>query len=85
MLMFSITGLLLHYQSGGKLLEIMNANAEVVDIPGQGTSIDALVKSAEKAAPGAAIIRLMLPEKKDADILVQARYPKITLPPAARI
>jgi uncharacterized iron-regulated membrane protein len=76
MLMFSITGLLLHYQSAGKLLQIMNENAAAVNIPGEGTSIAALITAAEKAAPGAAVIRIMLPEKRDGDILVQARYPE---------
>jgi len=76
MLMFSITGLLLHYQSSGKLLEIMNRHADAVNAPGEGTSIDQLVKTVEKTAPGAAVIRLMLPDKKDGDILVQARYPE---------
>jgi len=76
MLMFSITGLLLHYQSAGKLLQIMNENAVVVNLPGEGNSIVALVAAAEKAAPGAAVIRIMLPEKKDEEILVQARFPE---------
>lgn len=76
MLMFSITGLLLHYQGAGKLLQIMNDNAVEVNMPGEGTSILALVAAAEKAASGAAVIRIMLPERKDGDILVQARYPE---------
>jgi uncharacterized iron-regulated membrane protein len=76
MFMFSVTGLLLHYQSGGKLLEMMNANAVEVNAPAAGTSINSLVEAAEKAAPGAAVIRVMLPEKKGDDILVQARYPE---------
>lgn len=76
MLMFSVTGLLLHYQSAGKLLQIMNASAVEVNAPSEGTSVDALVKAAENAAPGAAVIRLMFPEKKGDDILVQARYPE---------
>lgn len=76
MFMFSVTGLLLHYQSGGKLLEIMNANAAEVNFPATGTSIGSLVESAQKAASGAEVIRLMLPEKRGDDILVQARYPE---------
>ncbi len=76
MLMFAVTGLLLHYQSGGTLLRIMNANSAAIDAPSGGTSIEAMVANAEKVVPGAAVIRLMLPEKKGDDILVQARYPE---------
>lgn len=76
MLMFAVTGLLLHYQSNGRLLALMNAKADKLVEPGHGTSIDGMLQTASEVVPGAAIMRIMLAEKKTDPVVVQARYPE---------
>ncbi|MGH9644770.1 MAG: PepSY-associated TM helix domain-containing protein [Terriglobales bacterium] len=76
MLIFAVTGLLLHYQGEGKLLALMNAKAAPVDSPGHGPSIEGLLQSAGEAAPGARIMRIMLAVNQGDLVLVQAAYPE---------
>ena len=79
MLGFSVTGLALHYQTG-KLTDLMNTPKNAVSIPGHGTAIEDMLQAAREALPGAAIPRLLLPEKKGDPVFLYMRFPEDKTP-----
>lgn len=79
MLGFSLTGLALHYQTG-KLTDLMNTPRNAVSLPGHGTSIEGMLQAAREALPGAAIPRLLLPEKKGDPVFLYMRFPEDRTP-----
>lgn len=79
MFSFAITGLGLHYQTG-KLANLMNQPRNAVFMPGHGTSIEGMLQSAREALPGAAIPRLLLPEKHGDPVFLYMRFPEDKTP-----
>jgi uncharacterized iron-regulated membrane protein len=76
---FAVTGLSLHYQTG-KLLDLLNTPKSATTLPGHGTSIEEMLATAREALPGAAIPRLLLPEKKDDPVFLYMRFPEDKTP-----
>jgi uncharacterized iron-regulated membrane protein len=79
MFAFAITGLGLHYQTG-KLLDLLNTPKAAVSIPGHGTTIEGMMQTARETLPGAAIPRLLLPEKKGDPVFMYMRFPEDKTP-----
>ncbi len=75
MLLFSLTGLGLHYQTG-KLLLLLNppAKQSLHYGPGHGTSIEGMLQSAHEALPGAATPRLLLSERAGEPVFIYQRF-----------
>jgi sulfite reductase (NADPH) flavoprotein alpha-component len=82
MALFAITGINLHLQTGGGLFAMMDAKSTPVDRPGHGVTADAMLQSAAEALPGARLMRISFWGGKR-PTLVQMRFPRIKLPPAA--
>jgi uncharacterized iron-regulated membrane protein len=79
MSVFAITGLGLHYQTG-KLLNLLNTSNTVKSLPGHGTSIEGMLLTARETLPGAAIPRLLLPEKTGDPVFIYQRFPEDKTP-----
>lgn len=81
MLLFSLTGLALHYQTG-KLLLLLNppARRSVHYGPGHGTSIEGMLQSAREALPGAVTPRLLLSERAGEPVFIYQRFPEDKTP-----
>ena len=79
MFAFAVTGLGLHYQTG-KLLDLLNTAKMARAMPGHGTSIDGMLATARETLPGAAIPRLLLPEKKGDAVFLYVRFPEDKTP-----
>ncbi|WP_263366285.1 PepSY-associated TM helix domain-containing protein [Edaphobacter bradus] len=79
MFAFSITGLALHYQTG-KLLNLLNTPATAASMPGHGTSIEGMLRTAREALPGSTIPRLLLPEKAGDPVFIYQRFPEDRTP-----
>ena len=79
MFSFAITGLGLHYQTG-KLLDLLNTPMSAATMVGHGTSIEGMLATAREALPGAAIPRLLLPEKKGDPVFLYMRFPEDKTP-----
>ena len=79
MFAFAVTGLGLHYQTG-KLLDLLNTTESAKSMPGHGTSIEGMLATARQALPGAAIPRLLLPEKKGDPVFIYQRFPEDKTP-----
>lgn len=87
LLLFSVTGLGLHYQTG-KLLQLLNpataqhpATRTPAELnPGHGTSIEGMLESAREALPGAATPRLLLPERPGDPVFIYQRFPEDKTP-----
>jgi uncharacterized iron-regulated membrane protein len=75
MFLFAVTGLGLHYQAG-KLLDLLNTPKAAASMPGHGTTIEGMMQTAREALPGAAIPRLLLPEKKGDPVFMYMRFPE---------
>jgi uncharacterized iron-regulated membrane protein len=76
---FAVTGLGLHYQTG-KLLDLLNTARAAKTMPGHGTTIEGMLTTAREALPGAAIPRLLLPEKKGDPVFLYQRFPEDKTP-----
>ncbi len=76
---FAVTGLSLHYQTG-KLLDLLNTPKAATRMSGHGTSVEGMMASAREALPGAAIPRLLLPEKKGDVVFLYMRFPEDKTP-----
>jgi uncharacterized iron-regulated membrane protein len=76
---FAVTGLGLHYQTG-KLLDLLNTANTAKTMPGHGTTIEGMLATAREALPGAAIPRLLLPEKRGDPIFLYQRFPEDKTP-----
>ena len=76
---FAVTGLGLHYQTG-KLLDLLNTPKAVASMPGHGTTVEGMMQTAREALPGAAIPRLLLPEKKGDPVFMYMRFPEDKTP-----
>ena len=76
---FAVTGLGLHYQTG-KLLDLLNTPQNAVSIAGHGATIEGMLQTAREALPGAAIPRLLLPEKKGDPVFLYMRFPEDKTP-----
>lgn len=72
---FAVTGVGLHYQTG-KLLGLLNRPENSAATVGRGNSIEAIMQSAREALPGAAIPRILLPEKSGDPVFVYMRFPE---------
>jgi uncharacterized iron-regulated membrane protein len=79
MLAFAVTGLGLHYQTG-KLLKLLNTSQTAHTMPGHGTSVEGMLQSAREALPGAAIPRLLLPDKAGDPVFIYQRFPEDKTP-----
>ncbi|HEY5055509.1 MAG TPA: PepSY-associated TM helix domain-containing protein [Acidobacteriaceae bacterium] len=79
MFAFAVTGLGLHYQTG-KLLDLLNTPRSAKTMPGHGTSIEGMLETAREALPGAAIPRMLLPEKKGDPVFMYQRFPEDKTP-----
>ena len=79
MLVFAVTGLGLHHQTG-KLLGLLNNGTAARSLPGHGTSIEGMLAAAREALPDAAIPRLLLPEKAGDPVFLYQRFLKTRLP-----
>ncbi len=87
LLLFSVTGLGLHYQTG-KLLQLLNPptspHAGVrrpnVSGSGHGTSIEGMLQSAREALPGASTPRLLLSERPGEPVFIYQRFPEDKTP-----
>lgn len=79
MFVFSITGLGLHYQTG-KLLDLLNTANSAKSLPGHGTTIEGMLATARETLPGAAIPRLLLPEKPGDPVFIYQRFPEDKTP-----
>ncbi len=79
MFAFAATGLGLHYQTG-KLLDLLNTPRAAKAMPGHGTSIEGMLQTARETLPGAAIPRLLLPEKKGDPVFLYQRFPEDKTP-----
>ena len=79
MLVFSVTGLGLHYQTG-KLLGLLNNGPATHSMSGHGTSIEGMLAAAREALPGAAIPRLLLAEKAGDPVFIYMRFPEDKTP-----
>jgi uncharacterized iron-regulated membrane protein len=73
MFTFSITGLSLHYQTG-KLLTLLNTPSRAANVPGHGTSIEGMLRTARETLPGTTIPRLLLPEKAGDPVFIYQRF-----------
>jgi uncharacterized iron-regulated membrane protein len=69
----------LHYQTG-KLLDLLNTANTAKSMPGHGTSIEGMLATARETLPGAAIPRLLLPEKKGDPVFICQRFPEDKTP-----
>ena len=76
---FAVTGLGLHYQTG-KLLDLLNTAKAAKTMPGHGITIEGMLTTAREALPGAAIPRLLLPEKKGGPVFLYQRFPEDKTP-----
>jgi len=76
---FSVTGLGLHYQTG-KLLDLLNTANSAKSLPGHGTTIEGMLTTARETLPGAAIPRLLLPEKAGDPVFIYQRFPEDKTP-----
>jgi uncharacterized iron-regulated membrane protein len=76
---FAVTGLGLHYQTG-KLLDLLNTPSATKTMAGHGTSIEGMLATAREALPGAAIPRLLLPERKGDPVFLYMRFPEDKTP-----
>jgi len=76
---FAVTGLGLHYQTG-KLVDLLNTPKTAITMSGHGTSIEGMLATAREALPGAAIPRLLLPEKKGDPVFLYMRFPEDKTP-----
>ncbi len=79
MFAFSVTGLALHYQTG-KLLTLLQTGSAQRSMPGHGTSIGGMLRSAQEALPGTTIPRLILSERPDEPVFVYQRFPEDKTP-----
>ena len=79
MFAFAVTGLGLHYQTG-KLLDLLNTASAAKSMPGHGTSIEGMLATARETVPGAAIPRLLLPEKPGDPVFLYQRFPEDKTP-----
>lgn len=79
MFAFSITGLALHYQTG-KLLSLLNTPSRAVSMPGHGTTIEGMLRTARETLPGSTIPRLLLPEKTADPVFIYQRFPEDKTP-----
>lgn len=87
LLLFAVTGLGLHYQTG-KLLQLLNPPAAKHDGPrglnalssGHGISIEGMLRSAREALPGAATPRLLLSERPGEPVFIYQRFPEDKTP-----
>jgi len=79
MFAFSITGLALHYQTG-KLLSLLNTPSRAARMPGHGTSIEGMLRTARETLPGTTIPRLLLPEKAGDPVFIYQRFPEDKTP-----
>jgi uncharacterized iron-regulated membrane protein len=75
MLMFALTGINLHLQTGGGLFQMMDAKSASVPMPGHGTTVDEMLQSAREAIPGATAMRISIWDEKR-PVLVQMRFPE---------
>ena len=75
MLVFAITGLNLHLQTGGGLFAIMEDTAEPIIMPGHGISADQLLQTAREAVPGAETMRISF-WNDGRPVLIQMRFPE---------
>ena len=75
MLIFAVTGLNLHIQTGGTLFQMMDAKAASVSFPGHGTTADALLETAREMVPGATAMRISFWDDQR-PVLVQLRFPE---------
>lgn len=76
---FALTGLGLHYQTG-KLLDLLNTANAARSLPGHGTSIEGMLQTAREMLPGAAIPRLLFPEKAGDPVFIYQRFPEDKTP-----
>lgn len=79
MFAFSITGLGLHYQTG-KLPNLLNTPSAAATMPGHGTSIEGMLRTARETLPGTTIPRLLLPEKAGDPVFIYQRFPEDKTP-----
>lgn len=79
MFTFSLTGLALHYQTG-KLLSLLNTPSKAARMPGHGTSIEGMLRTARETLPGSTIPRLLLPEKAGDPVFIYQRFPEDKTP-----
>lgn len=79
MLLFSVTGLALHYQTG-KLLTLLKTNTAGSTLAGHGTSINGMLLTAQQALPGTTVPRLLLPEKPGDPVFLYQRFPEDKTP-----
>jgi len=79
MFAFSITGLALHYQTG-KLLDLLNTPSRATSMPGNGTTIEGMLKTAHEVLPGSTIQRLLLSEKAGDPVFIYQRFPEDKTP-----
>lgn len=76
---FALTGLGLHYQTG-KLLTLLNTPSTARTMHGHGTTIEGMLQTAREALPGAAVPRLLLPEKVGDPVFIYQRFPEDKTP-----
>lgn len=79
MLLFAITGVGLHYQTG-KLLDLLNRPEYAAIRTGHGPSIEGMLQTARETLPGAAIPRLLLSEKAGEPVFLYMRFPEDKTP-----
>jgi uncharacterized iron-regulated membrane protein len=79
MFAFAVTGIGLHYQTG-KLIDLLNRPEDTAASPGNGTSIEGILKTASEALPGAAPRRLLLPEKAGDAVFMYMQFPEDKTP-----
>jgi uncharacterized iron-regulated membrane protein len=75
MVLFAVTGINLHIQTGGTLFDMMDQKSAGVHMPGHGTTVDAMLQSAREAVPGATTMRISFWNDKR-PVLVQMRFPE---------
>jgi len=76
---FSVTGLALHYQTG-KLLNLLNTPSRALSMPGHGTTIEGMLRTARETLPGSTIPRLLLPERAADPVFIYQRFPEDKTP-----
>jgi len=76
---FSVTGLALHYQTG-KLLNLLNTPSRAISMPGHGTTIEGMLRTARETLPGSTIPRLLLPERAADPVFIYQRFPEDKTP-----
>jgi uncharacterized iron-regulated membrane protein len=79
MFLFAITGVGLHYQTG-KLLDLLNRPENAAASTGHGPSIEGMLQTARETLPGAAVPRLLLPEKPGDPVFLYMRFPEDKTP-----